>query len=1701
MRSMRWFLPLAGVLLMAAPLLAAQEAVRIQSLTPDGALGAPSVELLAQSPGSLTLELAVPSVEMTEKELDGRMFQSLELTGGGHFGAVGQPALPTFTRLVALPAGMGVAARVTATDKVDLGIVNLAPGYGIRSVDKMGPVRFDQSLYAAAPASEPAVTVGEPAIMHGMRVVPVTFSPMAYDPATGEAEMARSMTVEIEFSGRDDRNDVASIPAMIPESFATILAEEVVGLDLAGVETGPGSYVMICPNNATVVNIVESLADWRRRQGYNVQVVTTATTGTSNTAIKSWLTTQYNSIEPPLEFVTLVGDANGSVSIPSWRETFSSYNGEGDHDYTTLDGGDVLSDVHLGRLSVTSTSQLQNVVDKIVEYESSPDMSQTNWFTTAGLTGDPASSGYSTIFVNQVAKEHLLDLGYTRIDTIWSGNYLTQMMATINQGESFFTYRGYWNMSGMSSSHIESLGNGQQLPFACILTCDTGSFWDDTTARSEAFLRASNGGGIASIGTATIGTHTRYNNCMFLGVNNGILNSDEHRVGPALTRGKLNLYNNYWNNEWQNVWVWSTWNNLMGDPATEIFTGVPDQISVSYPTQVAVGANALPVTVTLSGSPVEGARVAVYQDGTVRSTAVTGQDGEVVMDIGGAIGGDVLVTVTGTNMYPHLGATAVGTVARSLDFNALVVDDAPGGNGDDLANPGELLDLDIELINHGTNAVTSGAGVLSTSLPYVNIVDGSGSYGTVSAGATAWGDYRIELESDAPGGQTVALRLDATGSGGNWTSLVELPIHGAHGAFNRMTFGGPGGNLDPGESGTVRFDLSNDGDLATSGVTATLSCTSQWISITDGNGGWGSIAAGAAATQADNFSIDISADCLPGHLASLSVAISFAEGGTQVIEFPVTVGSSAVGDPTGPDAYGYYAYDDADTAAEAPTYQWVELAGVGSNTGISDNSRHDDETRSFDLPFPFPYYGDTFDRVSICSNGWLSFGDTYIKLYRNWTLPADGSPDAMICAFWDDLAGGTVYQWYDSANHRYIVQWDAFGSYTGNNYSGNCTFEIILHDPAYYPTDTGDGLIVMQYQSVTVYSDETTYFTTGIQNEARDDGLTYAYGNDYAGGAATVQSNRAIAFRPILPQSQGTLAGSVSNSSDGGAPIEGATVTVLGSGRTLATGGDGLYQGGVTVGTWDIAVYHDSCAPDTTYNVEINEGQTTTVNFALADNRGPYIDNTTQLADTQDTGGPYVVQANVTDLTGVVDHVLHYTSSSSGGPYTLPMTVVDAGTGLVEASIPGQPDGSRIQYWITASDVLGNGSADPLGAPWPNYSFMVAPVTVVTDDEMESAGSWQVNLQGTDTATTGDWEHGDPIGTTQDGNQLQPEFDHTAAPGVNCWFTGQHVPGESSGYSDIDGGATSITSPVYDVSGLGAVEVSYWRWYTNNLGSNPGGGTWLVQVSNDGGSSWSNVESTTASNNAWQQVSFVLNDHYADPSQMRLRFSASDDGSGSLVEAALDDLTISAAEVVSDIAAPTVAVTQPSGGTYGNGQQLNVIWNASDDVGVVHANVWLSLDGGSTYDTLIASGALDDATSWIVDVEGSGSYDCRVQVEVFDGMERSATAVSGAFVIEPGTLDVPMPVEVSLAQNHPNPFNPQTVIVFSLPRSQDASLQIYDVQGKLVRTLVRGVQTTGHHEVTWKGRDDHGGTVASGLYFYRLTTDDGDLVRKMTLLK
>ena len=110
----------------------------------------------------------------------------------------------------------------------------------------------------------------------------------------------------------------------------------------------------------------------------------------------------------------------------------------------------------------------------------------------------------------------------------------------------------------------------------------------------------------------------------------------------------------------------------------------------------------------------------------------------------------------------------------------------------------------------------------------------------------------------------------------------------------------------------------------------------------------------------------------------------------------------------------------------------------------------------------------------------------------------------------------------------------------------------------------------------------------------------------------------------------------------------------------------------------------------------------------------------------------------------------------------------------------------------------------------------------------------------------------------------------------------------------------------------------------------------------------------------------------------------------------------------------------------------------------------------------------------------------------------------GAFEFQ-GTVSVDdeneMPILTALIGNFPNPFNPSTTIKYTIGSMGNVRLNIYNVRGQRIKTLVDEVKEAGFHSTIWNGEDQQGRSVASGVYFYRLETSTGNEVKKMMLMK
>jgi hypothetical protein len=97
--------------------------------------------------------------------------------------------------------------------------------------------------------------------------------------------------------------------------------------------------------------------------------------------------------------------------------------------------------------------------------------------------------------------------------------------------------------------------------------------------------------------------------------------------------------------------------------------------------------------------------------------------------------------------------------------------------------------------------------------------------------------------------------------------------------------------------------------------------------------------------------------------------------------------------------------------------------------------------------------------------------------------------------------------------------------------------------------------------------------------------------------------------------------------------------------------------------------------------------------------------------------------------------------------------------------------------------------------------------------------------------------------------------------------------------------------------------------------------------------------------------------------------------------------------------------------------------------------------------------------------------------------------------------DGAIPSDYKLYQNHPNPFNASTRIAFQIPYNSKVKIEIFDITGALVATLVDSQYSAGVHTIIWQGINSKGESLASGVYLYKLTVGDISSVRRMILLK
>ncbi len=235
----------------------------------------------------------------------------------------------------------------------------------------------------------------------------------------------------------------------------------------------------------------------------------------------------------------------------------------------------------------------------------------------------------------------------------------------------------------------------------------------------------------------------------------------------------------------------------------------------------------------------------------------------------------------------------------------------------------------------------------------------------------------------------------------------------------------------------------------------------------------------------------------------------------------------------------------------------------------------------------------------------------------------------------------------------------------------------------------------------------------------------------------------------------------------------------------------------------------------------------------------------------------------------------------NGGAFTA-VPLAPQGGDVYTATVPGALCVNTPEFYVSAEGVTTGVVTEPdLGAldPW---SYIVGVPSNPFNDNGETDPGYTV----TGNATDGQWERGVPVGG---GDRGDPATD--ADGSGQCWLT-DNVDGNS----DIDGGNTVLTTPPIDGSDPGAV-ISYFRWFHNSAGASANEDVMVIEISNGDGN-WVELETVgpggSQSNGGWFQSSFTISDFVTPTSTIFLRFDASDLGNASVVEAAVDAISVDA---------------------------------------------------------------------------------------------------------------------------------------------------------------------------------------------------------------
>jgi hypothetical protein len=508
-----------------------------------------------QCPSRVKINYSLAEYDLSQIMINGEHLHVIRMPGLFLPNDAGAPGVPGSGRYVAVPEGASVDLRILAMRTETYTNIDLAPAFGIPLSSGEGLPDFERNMEIyAKDAFYPGqpVVLSKPESIRGVDAVMIGITPFQYNPVTRELRVYKDIQIELSFTGGnghfgDDRLRSRWWDPLLSDVLLNFGSLPLIDYDkkVSEPETTGYEYLIICPDEASFVAQANIIRDWRLEQGISTGVVTTIELG-GNTApaIENYINTAYYTWTIPPAACLLLGDYGTSgptVASPIYNSYCVS-----DNIYADVDGNH-LPDIILARITAQNSTQLQHMVSKFIDYETSPPtdpdfyghpITSCGWSTgswcqlCAEVIGGfwKHALGKTPVRINEITSgvpdtlwstapgtEQLVNyfgpngLGYIPLwpSTLggWTGGNATQINDAINAGAFMVLHRGQgsetgWYAPAYHNSDIDGCMNiNNRLPWVFSLDCLTGKFNYGSEVFAEKFHRqAWNGENAGALG-------------------------------------------------------------------------------------------------------------------------------------------------------------------------------------------------------------------------------------------------------------------------------------------------------------------------------------------------------------------------------------------------------------------------------------------------------------------------------------------------------------------------------------------------------------------------------------------------------------------------------------------------------------------------------------------------------------------------------------------------------------------------------------------------------------------------------------------------------------------------------------------------------------------------------------------------------------------------------------------------------------------------------------------------------------------------------------------------------------------------------------------------------------------------------------------------------------------------------------------------